>query len=271
MAYHTTPQPCPCGPDSKVGGFKNHHPNGDCPNLGWGGLLCEECAGVVWAVLDANPADLGINLPQKLTGKPVKKEEPAPPDPAFKAAMNEAIAYIREYTGTWAFILDLRASEKWGTKYYRLSRKQVDVVLKAKARDAERARERAERRSSGLDLTVLPTGTSSYAVENASGELTFIRVDHVDEGKWAGFVFVKQVVGGVSDPRNYPRLGMQKPGDAYKGTFESLLAKVLADPMTAAMRYGTELGECAMCGRTLTNAESRATGIGPECSKRLAA
>jgi len=33
--------------------------------------------------------------------------------------------------------------------------------------------------------------------------------------------------------------------------------------------YGTELGECGVCGRTLTDEKSRAYGIGPVCRERF--
>jgi hypothetical protein len=43
--------------------------------------------------------------------------------------------------------------------------------------------------------------------------------------------------------------------------------KITADPMAAMLRYGQEIGSCGHCGRTLTNDESRALGIGPKCRK----
>lgn len=36
----------------------------------------------------------------------------------------------------------------------------------------------------------------------------------------------------------------------------------------AVVRYGQELGSCGICGRTLTDEESRRTGIGPVCAGR---
>ncbi len=42
---------------------------------------------------------------------------------------------------------------------------------------------------------------------------------------------------------------------------------IAADPMAAMLRYGVEIGSCGHCGRTLTNDESRALGIGPKCRK----
>lgn len=43
--------------------------------------------------------------------------------------------------------------------------------------------------------------------------------------------------------------------------------RIAADPMAAMLRYGVEIGACGHCGRTLTNDESRAYGIGPKCRK----
>jgi hypothetical protein len=51
------------------------------------------------------------------------------------------------------------------------------------------------------------------------------------------------------------------------------VAKVLdaikADPKAASLLYGLKLGQCGVCGRTLTNQESREAGIGPICSGRM--
>lgn len=199
-----------------------------------------------------------------------QRDEEPEVDPLRKARFNEAVAYIRSYIERvqrgevyrpWGLILDLVAKPQWDTKYFRLTDRQVEVLLDAKKRDEQYAKERAERKASGIDLNVLPAGTTHYAVDNFDGEVTFLKVDRVTTGKWAGWVFVKQVLGGGSE---HP-LGKQRPGDSYTGTFERLIRKVLENPLEAARRYGLELGICSDCGRTLTNAESREYGIGPVC------
>jgi hypothetical protein len=43
------------------------------------------------------------------------------------------------------------------------------------------------------------------------------------------------------------------------------LDAIAVDPRAAAERYGRELGKCGCCGRTLTDAASRANGLGPDC------
>ena len=60
-------------------------------------------------------------------------------DPAQAARKAEAMAYARDYTGTWGLILDLRADPKWGTKWMKFSPRLVDILLAAKERDAARA------------------------------------------------------------------------------------------------------------------------------------
>jgi hypothetical protein len=92
-----------------------------------------------------------------------------------------------------------------------------------------------------------------YAVEE-DGTLKFF---HIRNGKantrWAGFVFVD----------------IQASDDTYplkdRARKARVLASIAADLETAARRYGQELGVCGRCGRTLTDEESRAYGIGPIC------
>jgi len=47
------------------------------------------------------------------------------------------------------------------------------------------------------------------------------------------------------------------------------IAKLGQDPMAAAVAYGKVTGECAICGRTLENADSIARGIGPICAEKV--
>lgn len=47
------------------------------------------------------------------------------------------------------------------------------------------------------------------------------------------------------------------------------LEVIKADPKAASVLYGTKLGACGVCGRTLTNQESRDLGIGPICAKKM--
>lgn len=108
---------------------------------------------------------------------------------------------------------------------------------------------------SAKDVPDVPAGR--YAVDSDGINATaFYRVARPSEGRWAGYVFVDLQVSDWYEPiRNH----------AAKVT---ILEKILkAGPQSAAERYGRELGKCGICGRTLTNDESRARGIGPICAE----
>jgi hypothetical protein len=99
-----------------------------------------------------------------------------------------------------------------------------------------------------------------YAIDNtdsATNSIGFYRVDRPTKGKWEGFTFVKRVVGGRVDER-VPR-----------GQTADILQRIIkAGIDQAGFRYGQEIGQCCACNHTLTNDESRAKGIGPECANK---
>lgn len=91
-----------------------------------------------------------------------------------------------------------------------------------------------------------------YAVEE-DGVLRFFKVKN---GNRPGFVFLDiQASDEWHSVRNVVRIRM-------------VLALIAQDPKAAMIRYGQELGECGHCGRTLTDAASRAAGIGPICASK---
>jgi len=95
-----------------------------------------------------------------------------------------------------------------------------------------------------------------YAVE-MDGTLKFYKVDRPTEGKWKGYTFVKVQASDDFHPI--------KSRDA-KAAILRAIAK--AGPRAAMIRYGRELGVCGDCGRTLTDENSRAAGIGPICAAK---
>lgn len=99
-----------------------------------------------------------------------------------------------------------------------------------------------------------------YAIDTQDGaanELAFYKVDRPTEGRWAGYVFVKLQ---VSDDE-------QRVSREVAKSVVRRIAEVGAQ--AASARYGHELGVCGVCGRTLTNDESRALGIGPVCRDKV--
>ena len=105
---------------------------------------------------------------------------------------------------------------------------------------------------------VVPAGRYAVATEDgATNALAFYKVDRPTEGRWAGYVFVKLM---LSDEE-------QRMSRAAGDAILRKIAAVGAEAASAA--YGQHIGECGVCGRTLTNDESRAYGIGPDCRKKL--
>lgn len=110
-------------------------------------------------------------------------------------------------------------------------------------------------RTEAPEASAVPSGR--YAVESETGELRFYKVDNVTEGKWAGRTFVSVQASDDMHP-------------VRGAAGQAILAKIAVDPKAAMLRYGMEIGSCGHCGRTLTNTESRAAGIGPQCRAKMA-
>ncbi len=165
----------------------------------------------------------------------------------------EAMAYIRDYTGRWDFILNLRADRKWGTKWFRLTDRMVEVVLASKAREAQWAAERAPK------AETVQTG------------------DPVTEAGWyvKDGAVIKVQVAVHGSGRLYAKRLQVVAGQRGEWVYEPGLIRTLtkADALTAeeAAKMGSVYGVCVVCGAVLTDEESISAGIGPVCSGRLSA
>ncbi|QHB37350.1 hypothetical protein I5G58_gp048 [Mycobacterium phage BirdsNest] len=99
-----------------------------------------------------------------------------------------------------------------------------------------------------------------YAVElkdsSVGNDLAFYKVDRPTEGRWAGRVFVNQIVG----PEEQPVRGKAAA---------TVLAQIAVDPAAASIRYGHAVQKCGVCHTRLTNKTSREAGIGPDCRKKF--
>lgn len=95
-----------------------------------------------------------------------------------------------------------------------------------------------------------------YAYDNGT-QTIFVQVDRPTEGRWAGYVFVKRLVGAPGDFAKYPVRNRDERAD--------ILRIISEDPQAAAIAFGQLVGVCGVCGSPLTNEESREYGIGPVC------
>lgn len=93
----------------------------------------------------------------------------------------------------------------------------------------------------------LPFPEGRYAIENSDGDLRFYHITDIE-------------VAVMASDNEHP-----VDGRAAK----AIIAKVALDPHGAAIRFGQEFGVCGVCGRGLTDPESRAQGIGPVCAKKF--
>lgn len=100
-------------------------------------------------------------------------------------------------------------------------------------------------------LPQIPAGR--YAYTGTEGHTVFVEVDRPTEGRWVGYTFVAQQLGGK----------LRATTRAF--TAAALNAIVEQGVSVCERRYGMELGVCPRCHTPLTNAESRAFGIGPVC------
>lgn len=200
------------------------------------------------------------------------QNEHGQPHPMAGAVMK----WLRAYTGRNEFVLDVKSRVETGAQFngrnagarkrVRLSRKQIEALLKVMEREAQWAEERANPKAdTGPDIrAAVPVGTIYAAALNSEGAVSFVRIDRVERGKWDGWVFVKAVIGP-----NEERLGAARPGQNYSGQWESIIRDIVADVDAAVALYGKTIGRCGVCNRQLTNEESREYGIGPECRAKL--
>jgi len=106
----------------------------------------------------------------------------------------------------------------------------------------------------------IPAGYYATPSLTGNNDLDFWKVERPTEGRWAGRVFVKRIIGG-HDPERVTRTTEFAAKEAIRETgFD-----------TAAKLYGQHLGQCYRCNRTLTDELSRQLGIGPECRRKQSA
>jgi hypothetical protein len=112
-------------------------------------------------------------------------------------------------------------------------------------------------------LADLPDGHFAvpFIGEGAHTDLTFFRIS-TNQGRAnpanKGKRYVSHVVGGHGELDNVSLEWVEKAVTALRtlGVRE------------AAALYGQHLGHCGLCGRTLTDQESRARGLGPDCAAK---
>lgn len=94
-----------------------------------------------------------------------------------------------------------------------------------------------------------------HDVISRSEKWVFYQVDVPEAGRWAGNVFLSRLLSDDKVP--------------VRGTiYRDVMDAILVDPERAAKDYGKESKRCSVCHKLLTNEDSRAAGIGPDCAKK---
>ena len=196
----------------------------------------------------------------------------APANPEAAQRLAEALAYVAGYTGTWGLPLDIRSDPR-GTKWMRLSDRQVEALLAGKARDA--ARLDAARLATELyadDEYAAHVARKAQAAAPAKAWQPRAQVEQ--DGMYQmpdGTIFkVQQAKVGGSGRLYAKRLEVE----GGQGTF--VYAPGAITRLDASMRmtleqakaYGKLYGVCCKCGSPLTDEISIANGIGPVCGAK---
>lgn len=201
----------------------------------------------------------------------------------------EAVTFLREYTGTFAFLLDVRVQAQAVGKLTPAQAKGVlncaagqyryQMARRAGAPVAEAAPVGA---LTGNGLPVAPVVPNGYyTVVLASGERRTIRLDDADwaKGQRAG-TQAAYFLSGPDNQSDYVFFAFVQGGNAFVSRkhqgatvlVEALRALLALDKLgwkQAGEAYAIESSRCARCNRMLTVPSSVSAGYGPVCAKAL--
>ena len=107
---------------------------------------------------------------------------------------------------------------------------------------------------------LVPAGRYALLRGLAGAEVTwkFYRVDKPTKGRWAGRTFLKVYASDETFPIKSPQ---------ERASVMSQIVRMGVQESSTA--YGRHIGSCGVCGRTLTDEDSRARGIGPICAGKM--
>lgn len=185
------------------------------------------------------------------------------PQPAYLMS-DKQLSFIRSLVAERDVVKDGYTFEDWArsVKLEKFSKSEASDLIDSLLKRPKAETKRQDAKVSGLDLRSLPSGY--YAVPGGDTRLK-LKIDVVDNGKWDGWVFVKDAaVYGEGK-----RYGRQRPGEAYSGDVQDALTAILQDPIAAQAEYGKLTNKCGRCNRPLEDETSVELGIGPVCRELL--
>lgn len=173
----------------------------------------------------------------------------------------------------WKFLNDLRQQAGWQAlddeQRGNFTKRSISEAINDAKLDVKNSRAAATRQTSGnrhlkaADYAHVLDGRYAVASLTGNNDLDFFKVDVPDKGNWAGYLFVKRILGGGAN-------GESRTERVSKATALGWLAKLDCDATVQQSMaiYGQAIGVCGKCGRELSDEMSRARGIGPDCYAR---
>lgn len=196
-----------------------------------------------------------------------------------RVAVAQLKAFKETHKDLYAFLINARDWNDFAASlcaqigdHRPLSEKQIAAAerMMAKVAANRKAREAAKAAAPVIDLTKIMELVNT-ALE--SGYRTpRLRIHQLvisrapDNGRNAGHLYVKrdgEYAGKITPEGKWLPVNRNDSSDTLE-----LLQSLAADPRKALTEHGKKTGECACCGRTLTNGQSIELGIGPICADR---
>jgi len=192
-------------------------------------------------------------------------------------ARRESVAvhnFQRDYPAEYNWIMDAKATFDFANsmyesvkKYGSLTEKQLAAVQKCVAKKAAAVAEREAREQSAQAVSIEAVEVAFNNAKQSGIKYPRLRLD--------GFTFSP----ATKNEAIYVKEGEQYLGKVLGGKFlkvrecndeqESRIIAAANDPKKAAVAYGHKFGNCAVCGRELSDKESVERGIGPICASRF--
>lgn len=189
-------------------------------------------------------------------------------------------AFKAEYPDVWAWMdgstfppaIDMRNKlEKYGSLFDSSIEAARRMIAKRDAAMAAAKTDRTERENAAQTVNVdaLTEAFAKAAQSNKRVDLWIgtVKIYPANPGsKWEGSLYVRdkaadKYLGRVTAGRFVPSRDGQPR--------EAELLEIMQDPKAAAIKHGRLTGACSVCGRTLTDADSIAAGIGPICATKF--
>lgn len=202
-------------------------------------------------------------------------ENPKPHDPSIATTAPEAGQDDRDTEHRY----ECYSCHKWFTSYDAVMAHRA--VVHYRGTKAVAVLKDAEVEETLLDLSALPDGR--YAINDPKGvnDFIFLAVRTIKKRTYRDrkYRYGKFRIGhewieaGTIEVRLWSTdskklVGAQKPSEGYRGEFVDSLVAIMGAPQAWALVFAAMIGACSICGKTLTDDNSRELGIGPECFKQ---